>query len=87
MENEIPKVRERLGLLVLELESPSDGLRRIMADQERRTAMRKEGQIKTAKAKKIPKLKKPKQPKPPKVPKATKPKRKRKTKDQNQTVL
>jgi hypothetical protein len=61
-------LRHKLGLLVLEEESEADGLIRIAMDQERRTAQRLEGQIKTARERapkkpRIPKVKKVKAPK------------------------
>jgi hypothetical protein len=62
-------IRQRLGLLILEMESEAAGLIRITEDQARRTAQRLEGQIKTAneRAPKKPKVAKVKVPKPPKA--------------------
>lgn len=80
------ELRQKLGLLVLENESEAAGLVRITLDQERRTAQRLEGQIKTAKERapkrpRIPKMKVPRI----KKPKATAKPRKRKVKHEMDT--
>lgn len=85
MSVEVPNIRKRLGLLVLEDESDEAGLVRIAADQEWRSTQRLLGQIKTAKARKskpklanlTPILKEPKVAKPPKVPRIPKPRKPR----------